>query len=210
MRFKYYLRGIGIGIITATLIMMIAIHAKGGLMSDDNAIKRAKELGYTLVESGDATGSMTISEKYGLEDSISGNTVEPAKQDETSDLDADDSQVELQSDTPKEKDADKETDTADSEDDTEDTTEADDSDSEAADDGIVEETVVSATITVTDNDGSESVSRKLADAGIVENADSFNKYLINNGYATKLQNGKIKVSNDMSYDKIAEILIARR
>ena len=190
--------------------MMIAIHAKGGLMSDDNAIKRAKELGYTLAESGDATGSMTISEKYGLEDSISGNTVEPAKQDETSDLDADDSQVELQSDTPKEKDADKETDTADSEDDTEDTTEADDSDSEAADDDIVEETVVSATITVTDNDGSESVSRKLADAGIVENADSFNKYLINNGYATKLQNGKIKVSNDMSYDKIAEILIARR
>ena len=51
MRFKYYLRGIGLGILFAVLIMIISIHNhKYDILSDDEIIEKAKELGMVTTE----------------------------------------------------------------------------------------------------------------------------------------------------------------
>ena len=53
MKLKYYLRGIGIGIIMTTIILMIAfsIH-KQQLLTDDEILKRAGELGMVMAQEG--------------------------------------------------------------------------------------------------------------------------------------------------------------
>ena len=48
MNLKYYLRGLGIGIIVTALIMGIVAGGKGRSLSDEEIIKRAEQLGMTM------------------------------------------------------------------------------------------------------------------------------------------------------------------
>lgn len=50
MRFKFYLRGAGIGILFATIIMMVTFHSHGSNISDDEVVQRAGELGMVWSE----------------------------------------------------------------------------------------------------------------------------------------------------------------
>ena len=47
MKLKYYLRGLGMGVLVATIILTIAHHAQNK-MSDADIIERAKELGMVM------------------------------------------------------------------------------------------------------------------------------------------------------------------
>ena len=47
MKLKYYLRGIGIGVILTAIIMGFALGGRKATMSDAQVIQRAKELGMT-------------------------------------------------------------------------------------------------------------------------------------------------------------------
>lgn len=52
MKRKYYLRGIGVGILFATIILFVAYRVSGaGTLSDEEIIKRAEELGMVQEES---------------------------------------------------------------------------------------------------------------------------------------------------------------
>ncbi|MCR5585795.1 MAG: hypothetical protein K6F63_10230 [Lachnospiraceae bacterium] len=55
---KYYMRGLGFGIIIATVILML-VHADDR-MTDEKAVKRAKELGYVLATDVSVTPTQTI------------------------------------------------------------------------------------------------------------------------------------------------------
>ena len=69
MRFKYYLRGIGLGIIFAVLIMIIAIHNhKDSFLSDKEIIEKAKELGMVMSDNNSENISGTEL-KFGSESS---------------------------------------------------------------------------------------------------------------------------------------------
>jgi hypothetical protein len=48
LRFKYYLRGLSLGIIITTIILTISVRLQGGIMTDDRVIERAKELGMVI------------------------------------------------------------------------------------------------------------------------------------------------------------------
>lgn len=50
------------------------------------------------------------------------------------------------------------------------------------------------------------ISKKLQDAGIIDNAIDFELFLVNGGYSTRLQIGEFRLNSDMSYKEIAEIL----
>ena len=50
MKLKYYLRGLGIGIITTTILLMIAFALHKPVMSDEDIIARAKQLGMVMPE----------------------------------------------------------------------------------------------------------------------------------------------------------------
>lgn len=50
MKLKYYLRGLGIGIIITTILLMIAFALHKPTMSDEDIIARAKQLGMVMPE----------------------------------------------------------------------------------------------------------------------------------------------------------------
>ena len=52
MKFKYYLRGLGIGILISTIILSVSFAMKKNDLSDDEIIARAKELGMVMEDTG--------------------------------------------------------------------------------------------------------------------------------------------------------------
>ena len=63
MRLKYYLRGLGLGIIFAVIIMMIGFHGNKQSMSDTEIIEKSKTLG--MVEAKNISG--TVADEYNSE-----------------------------------------------------------------------------------------------------------------------------------------------
>ena len=53
------------------------------------------------------------------------------------------------------------------------------------------------------------VSQMLARAGIVDSAESFNRYLIDHGLTDYINIGRFTLSNDMEWSEIASVLTGR-
>ncbi|MCR4842451.1 MAG: endolytic transglycosylase MltG [Eubacterium sp.] len=201
MKFKYYLRGIGIGILCATLICMVGISVNGGLLTDENAIKRAEELGYTAPESSDATGN-----------SSDGMTVEEYVASATGDSALTGSGSDTVTVTDSTAGADSDSDNTSSKSDSDSDSSDEDSDSNVTEttggssEEVARGNVSKATITIKGNDDSVDVADRLEDAGIVESASEFDAYLVSNGYDTKLSPGTYEVTSDMSFSEIVDAL----
>ena len=60
-----------------------------------------------------------------------------------------------------------------------------------------------ATINVTRGMGSPEVARLLQEAGIIEDADDFDSYLVKKGISNKIQINTYKFNSDMTYEEIA-------
>lgn len=52
MKLKYYLRGLGIGIIVTTLVLMVAFSGKKEKLSDQEIMQRAEQLGMVMADDG--------------------------------------------------------------------------------------------------------------------------------------------------------------
>lgn len=61
-------------------------------------------------------------------------------------------------------------------------------------------------ITVRTGDGSHTVAKKLADAGIVSSADDFDSFLCQHGYDKKLRTGTFYIPSDADDEQIAKII----
>ncbi|MBC9783444.1 hypothetical protein H1S01_02815 [Heliobacterium chlorum] len=68
-------------------------------------------------------------------------------------------------------------------------------------------TVNRTIVWVNGGDTSETVAEKLQQAGLIENTRQFNDFLINRGYARRLQNGEKILSKGMDEEAIAKILV---
>ncbi len=64
----------------------------------------------------------------------------------------------------------------------------------------------SASITVSRGDGSHTVAKKLADAGVVSSADNFDQFLCENGYDKKLRTGTFRIPAGADDEQIAKII----
>lgn len=191
---KYYLRGLGIGIVVTTIILTIVFNFRGKL-SDSEIKERASKLGMVMAQT--------------TEDSIFDKTVENTDE-ETTDKPT---QKQTQTQTGSEK----ETTEASTE---ESTTEAvtEETTTETPTEKPTPEPVTeppateppapvnTANIEIRSGMYSEVVSRMLFNAGIIPNAAEFNLYLENNGYAERIAVGTFTVSSDMSYDQLARII----
>ena len=77
MKLKYYLRGMGIGIILTAIVMGFALGGRKGTLSDAEVIKRARALG--MVEAGNGTLSEAVKEESTINEndaSSSGETLD--------------------------------------------------------------------------------------------------------------------------------------
>lgn len=183
MKRKYFVRGLGVGIVFGALIMFAAYMTSGkNRMSDEDIIKRAQELGMVkqseYVLESDVTSEETTTEAP--------TTTEKATEEVTTEAPTTTEKATTEAPTTTEKA----------------TTEA--STTEKAD------TSTQTTITISSGMSSEAIASALANAGLVDDESKFNSFLVANGYDMKLETGSFSLASGMSYEEIAKILTTKQ
>ncbi len=187
MKRKYYLRGIGIGIIFAAIIMSIAYNTSyKNKISDEEVIKKAKELGMVFED-----------ETSNIDELLT--TITPSPTEEA---------------TVKEPEPEKEpevTVTPTKEPEKEEVEQAEGEEPEPDKDGESEETQDAedqkVVIEITAGMSSEGVAKLLKSKGIIEDAAAFNQYLILNEYTKDIRIGTYEIEPYLSYKEITDKII---
>lgn len=213
MKFRYFLRGLGVGIIFASIVCLVAINTNMPKeLSDDEIIERAKELGLTdkrnmdeLISKNDIT----------TEDLTVATTKATSEEDETTAEATTKATTEATTKATTEATTEattKATTEATTEATTKATTEAT---TKATTEATTEKTTESTPklkdgqtykLVVKGGDFSYPISIKLRDAGMIDNAEDFDTYLVKNGYANRISVGTHKLKKGMTYKQIAEAI----
>lgn len=200
MKLKYYLRGLGIGILVTTVILSLAGVGRKN-MTDEEVVKRAKELG--MVEStllSDLPDQTKTDEVRPTEPEISlqPETSEPEESASTPETPAAPEETTTTQEAPA---ASEETTT------TQETPTAPEETPVSPEDGNPDtpagETV---TLVIGRGESSTTVSKNLKKAGIVEDAAAFDRFLCNNGYDKKIITGTYEIPYGASEEEIAKII----
>ena len=237
MKFKYFLRGLGIGILFTSIVFFVANHYfMDQRISDKEIIKRAKELG--LIEKEDPIGELLAS-KQQSEGSDDAQTDSVSNAAITSTREMSDAQVAIQETvttqavastekasrqseqelskgvTTKETISSKTTEQKKEE---KDTTEQPATKQKTMDKNTTEKTteqveqkneaVHTIVITVNRGDTSYEVCASLKRAGLIDNMEEYDTYLIENGYANRLRVGNFELKPGMTYEQIAKALVS--
>lgn len=228
MEKRYYFRGLGLGIIVTAVIMGIALSGGGKRerMTDDEVIARAKELGMiedsTLLESSqeEVEGEQNGAETESVQKEDTRKDIAGAKQKEEAEQAADRDQEEekpdvgspesLQEKEDKAAEAEK---TGEAEipkggDTSEDAGHKPSSDTNemTKQDEDVPKPETAKSVTISSGDGSYTVATKLAEAGLVSSADSYDDFLCANGYDKRLRTGTFEIPAHASEEQIARIV----
>ena len=177
MRFKYYLRGIGIGVTLATLLLTISFYFGRDFLynkslTDKEIIEKASALGMVMPES--------TEEDTSTEESI----VIPGTQDEvptTGDVSEDEEITAV----------------------AEENISADSSVKNSTED----EVVTYVPFTVRAGESSETICTHLKNAGLINDSDEFNKYLNKCKVDNLIQNGTFYVKQGSTYDDLVAVLV---
>ncbi len=239
MKFKYYLRGAGIGVIVATIILSAASLFQDN-MSDAEVIQRAMELGMVMEEGSSGTladipgkGNDNANAPDGQDPGQTGDgdgaddgsdspgnagegepSDDPGQSGDGNDTKGDASNPSDDgtgadggsdspenagdggsSDTGKVPDGEGGGDKEDSKKDSEDGKKGDENDK------II--------VKVEGGDVSRAVSKKVFDAGLVDDVEEFNAYLGAHGYDNLLQPGTYHIKKGASFEQIAKILTSK-
>ena len=207
MKLRYYLRGVGTGIVvTAVLLGIVLGHGKSQ-MSDGQIKIRAAELGMVeeklLSDMGNETSEL-VSSKEASNDEVSVEKVSENKASEgdvnTSDTNSDDVNTDNVIQESKKN------------------TEDDSLEVTKEETGLVEthaeEVGLAAPddikIEISSGDSSVVVSKKLEQAGLVSSAVEYDQYLCANGYDKKLSVGVHLIPQNAEYESIALLLTTRQ
>lgn len=206
MKLKYYLRGLGIGMIVTALILGISFSNRqdqtSQIMTDDQIRERAAELG--MVDSSELTlAALQNSEKQPTE----GTPEETTQTQEQNNIETEpettvpaETQATVEPETTQEPEA-----TAEPE------PEKTAGPETTAEPEVTEapQRTQTASITIQRGDDSGSASRRLYEAGLVENAKAFDNYLCNNGYSRSINPGTYEIAPGTSEEEIAKIITGK-
>jgi len=218
MNLKYYLRGLGIGIVVTALIMSIAAGGKKETLSDEEIKARAKALGMTE-ESTLLEASLTGDEASG--DETSGNMAsgdeasgEEAALNTDEELGDSEDEVSAENEQPDDPEADEtvEAEATPMPEETSSNAEATPMPEEAAsnvedenaDEAAKQEEIV--IIQVKSGEGSYTVCQRLQEAGLIASASEFDTFLYERGYDKKIHAGTLEIPADADPEQIARIL----
>ena len=174
MKLKYYLRGLGIGILVTALIMGFTTRDSRPL-TDAEIKAAAAELG--MVES----DSLRLADLPQEPTPTPEITPEPTKEPETT--------PEPEATTESSGEPTEEPETA----------------SEAATE-TTQESGTDISITVSAGSGSRTVCNRLEEAGVIDDAAEFDKYLCDQGYSKRICVGTFEIPADASWEEIAKII----
>ena len=181
MKLKYYLRGLGIGIIVTTIVLAVSFSKNEKTMSDDEVIERAMQLGMIMPEE-DAGGTETAETEMDAEDLLAAVTSERAENaGETQD-----SQNPEEGQNPED-------------------TGMPEGEQNPEDAGMPEG---SYHLTIQRGDVCRTVCETLAANGVTPDAEALRKYLFEIGYASSISTGEYDIPYGSSMEEIAAILKA--
>ena len=194
VRFKYYLRGCGLGILVASLVFIVSLHAHGGAMSDEKAMQRASELGMIMPDDTQTQEAETQTTELPVKETNLPDTqrttqavTQKVPQNDTQKQTERDTSSE-QNDTPKEseKKAEEKKKTQDSQ--------------------KKEEKKEKVSITIKGGEVCREIAQDLQEKGLVKDAEDFRKYMQDHNYARYIRVGTFTLEKGMNYSEIAKVL----
>lgn len=192
MKIRYYLRGLGLGILFTAVFFLLGGDPKQ-TMSDEMIKERAKELG--MVESTVlADMSESIQETEETVEEITIETVEETSETVSEEMEMTETVEEEESTTVMEE--------------TEEVSIEETSAEETSEESSKEAAPVGQMISIVVNkgEGSDTVSHRLHEAGLVDDPYAYDKYLMQNGYDKRISAGGHMIPMGADWQEIAKIL----
>ena len=207
MKLKYYLRGVGIGIIFATLVMTVSAYAHKYNITDEYIIKEAKKLGMVMKDEVDKNnGLWGDSQTEDSQNSENSEVTENTQNTETTE----NSEMTENTENRTEQDSENQSQVpqpSETESESESQSQAPQpSESESASES---EQVTYVTVKIVKGDYARQVAEKVCAAGLVEDAEDFRKYIGKRGYGQSFHAGTFKIPLGSTYEEICLILISR-
>lgn len=221
MKLRYYLRGLAVGILLTTMVLAIA-NAGNKPLTDAQIRQRALELGMIEADSqklsslkgedaqaGDKSESREPTGSVQPESQEPANSVQPESTEPTESTEPMDS-VQPESTEPSKGDDQSESNTP-----TESAGQSESGDlsaastpveSDHAGDPSGEDGAAAVILKIVGGDSSYSVSKKLAAAGLVEDAAAFDAFLCDNGYSRSIHTGTYEILPGTSQEEIAKMI----
>lgn len=223
MRLKYYLRGLGLGILVSTLFLMLSIQLHGGIMTDERVIARAKELGMVIPDDGE-TDTQTPEDESAQPDDAAQNdaTQNDAAQGDAQQNDVaqdnatseDAAQGDVTQDNAQPGDA-VQGDAQQNDTTSDDAEQGDEAQNNAAqndatqNDAAQDNTQDDIIFTVADGEVCRTAAEKLLACGLIEDVDAFRKYMSAHDYDGLIREGTYRIPVGADTETIAKIITAQ-
>lgn len=205
MKLRYYMRGLGIGMLITALILILSGRTSGQL-SDEQIKARAAELGMVMedksvLKESEASPSAMLEETEEKTEEVEPEEVRPEEQAEKQqepEETATESKVADQQETENDKPGEQ----------VEKQQEPENVEPEEAKPDEAESETQAETVTITVRSGASSVSvaKQIEDAGLVSSAGDFDRYLCQNGYDKKICVGTYTIPMDATEEEIARVI----
>ena len=186
MKLKYYLRGLGIGIIVTTIILVSCFSMQKPKMTDAQIIEKASQLGMIMPEQDSAVAIET-------------ETTEPEETQQKNEQQV--ATEEIQQETEQQTEVPKEQATEETQ---------QDAPSEDTENAESEEPAQQEPFTLVVNRGDvcRTMCENLAANGVIDDSEGLRKYLSEVGYASFISAGTYQIPYHASYEEITNILKA--
>lgn len=228
MRFKYYLRGCGLGILLASVILTVAFcRNDSSSMSDADVMKRASELGMIMPDSSGAADGTEDPDALGTsldteaganptmnpddgsgnrDDSENGSGGKPDGNNSDPDK-SDDENSENNSEDPDKNHLDQRD--SEKDDSEENSSEKDDSKKDESGKKDSEDEPETVTVVVKRGEVCRELAEDLYEKGLIPDADEFREYMKDSGYDDMILVGEYELSFGMEYQEIAKIITTK-
>lgn len=213
MKIRYYLRGLGLGILFTSIFFLVSNNNSAQTMSDEMIKARAKELG--MVESVvlaelPSQEETAVAESEAASEFLQETSVEETVTEEITEEVSEEMVEALAEESATEENVEAESEAeSEPEEEPESVVEADSSENASEEAVSAENTSPNETpvsIMVNSGDGSDTVSIRLQEAGLVADAYEYDRYLMANGYDKKIRTGEHIIPAGATWEDIARIL----
>ena len=199
MRSKYFLRGMGVGILVTVIIFAVSLVFYEPTLSDEEIIEKAKALGMeTSEETTTKEDSQTKDEEASNETDGEEQSTDTSTEEE-SDHSSTDASTEENSDHS----------SADASTDEDESGESESQDNNSSSNETASESSSSServTFVVTPGEGSSKICENLYHAGLIDDPNTFNQFLEDNGYDKTISTGSYEIPKGSTYEEIANAI----
>ena len=196
MKFKYYLRGCGLGILVASIVLMVSFHSQNKTMDDTAVMERASELGMIMPE----TEIVSTEADSQLPESGTQSTDTDFSSNKNQKQNTKDSQNKTDGSSQKE-----EKDTQMASDDK--TGSGNNKDTECKKKEDKKEESEEITVEIKKGEVCRQLAEELEQIGLVEDAETFRKYMQQIGYDDRIKVGTYTLKRGMTEKEIADTFV---